>query len=138
MWRTQVRMGMVPYYMFVERDTGPQDYFAVPLARAYQVYRDAYRSVSGLARTVRGPSMSATPGKVCIDGIAEVAGQKVFVLHMIQARDPALVGKPFFARFCPEATWLSDLQPAFADRFPFEPEPGHVPDLWAGEMFEPA
>src|SRR5215469_8979589 len=138
MWRTQVRMGMVPYYMFVERDTGPQDYFAVPLARGYQVYRDAYQSVSGLARTVRGPSMSATPGKVCIDGITEVAGQKVFVLHMIQARDPALVGKPFFARFCPEATWLSDLQPAFADRFPFDPEPGHVPDLWAGEMFEPA
>ena len=33
MWRTQVRMGMIPYYMFVERDTGPQDYFAVPLAR---------------------------------------------------------------------------------------------------------
>jgi hypothetical protein len=25
MWRTQVRMGMVPYYMFVERDTGPQN-----------------------------------------------------------------------------------------------------------------
>ena len=24
MWRTQMRMGMVPYYMFVERDTGPQ------------------------------------------------------------------------------------------------------------------
>src|SRR5690606_20603220 len=33
MWRRQHRMGMVPYYMFVERDTGPQDYFAVPLAR---------------------------------------------------------------------------------------------------------
>ena len=138
MWRTQVRMGMVPYYMFVERDTGPQDFFAVPLARGYQVYRDAYQSVSGLARTVRGPSMSATPGKVCIDGIAEVAGQKVFVLHMIQARDPSLVGKPFFARYNADATWLSDLEPAFADRFPFEPEPSGVPDHWAGEMFEPA
>jgi KamA family protein len=138
MWRTQVRMGMVPYYMFVERDTGPQDYFAVPLARGYQIFRDAYRSVSGLARTVRGPSMSATPGKVCIDGIAEVAGQQVFVLHMIQARDPALVGKPFFATFNPDATWLSDLEPAFASRFPFDPEPADVPDLWAGEMFEPA
>src|SRR5262252_1372603 len=32
MWRTQVRLGMIPYYMFVERDTGPQNYFAVPLA----------------------------------------------------------------------------------------------------------
>jgi L-lysine 2,3-aminomutase len=138
MWRTQVRMGMVPYYMFIERDTGPQDYFAVPLAHAYQIFSDAYRGVSGLARTVRGPSMSATPGKVCLDGITELAGQRVFVMHMIQARDPGLVGTPFFARFDPDATWISDLEPAFADRFPFEPETGGIPDLWAGEMFEPA
>ena len=138
MWRAQVRMGMVPYYMFVERDTGPQDYFAVPLARGYQVFRDAYQSVSGLARTVRGPSMSATPGKVCVDGITDVAGEQVFVLHMIQARDPSLVGKPFFARYNPDATWLSDLEPAFADRFPFDREPGGVPDLWAGELLESA
>ena len=138
MWRAQVQMGMIPYYMFVERDTGPQDYFAVPLARAHQIFSDAYRNVSGLARTVRGPSMSATPGKISIDGITELAGQRVFLLHMIQARDPGLVGKPFFARYDPEATWISDLEPAFADRFPFEPEPEEFPDLWAGEMFEPA
>jgi hypothetical protein len=73
-----------------------------------------------LCRTVRGPSMSATPGKVCVDGVAEVAGQKVFVLHLIQARRPELVGRPFFARFDPSATWLSDLEPAFATRFPFD------------------
>jgi L-lysine 2,3-aminomutase len=120
MWRRQLRLGLVPYYMFVERDTGPQGYFAVPLARAAEIYRDAYSSVSGLCRTVRGPSMSATPGKVCVDGVAEVAGQKVFALHMIQARDPALVGRPFFAHYDPAAVWLSDLRPAFADRFPFE------------------
>ena len=113
-------MGMIPYYMFVERDTGPQDYFAVPLARAYEIYRDAYSAVSGLCRTVRGPSMSATPGKVCVDGIAEVGGQRVFVLHFIQARDPAIVGRPFFAHYDPHAAWLTDLRPAFADRFPFE------------------
>ena len=146
MWRTQVRQGMVPYYMFVERDTGPQDYFAVPLARAYEIFRDAYQGVSGLARTVRGPSMSATPGKVCVDGVTEVAGLKVFVLRMIQARDPSLVGTPFFARFDPAATWLTDLEPVFADRFPFDPAPyGTVPDalpgLWPdepGELMVPA
>jgi L-lysine 2,3-aminomutase len=123
MWRTQLRLGLVPYYMFVERDTGPQGYFAVPLVRAAEIFRDAYSGVSGLCRTVRGPSMSATPGKVCVDGVADVAGQRVFVLHMIQARDPSLVGRPFFARFDPEAVWLSDLEPAFADRFPFENGP---------------
>ena len=120
MWRTQTRMGMVPYYMFVERDTGPQGYFAVPLARAHELYREAYKNVSGLARTVRGPSMSATPGKVCIDGVTEVGGEKVFVLHFIQCRDPEFVNKPFFAKYDPEAVWLTDLRPAFSDRFPFQ------------------
>ncbi|GAA4906611.1 KamA family radical SAM protein [Streptomonospora salina] len=124
MWRSHVRYGMVPYYMFVERDTGPQDYFAVPLAEAYEIFRVAFAGVSGLARTVRGPSMSATPGKVCIDGITEVAGEKVFVCHFIQARDPELVGKPFFARYDDKAAWLSDLQPALgATRFPHEQAP---------------
>lgn len=142
MWRAQVRLGMIPYYMFVERDTGPQDYFAVPLARAYEIFRDAYQGVSGLCRTVRGPSMSATPGKVCVDGMAEVAGAKVFVLRMIQSRDPSLVGRPFFARFDPAASWLSDLQPAFADRFPWEPAayeavPEPLPGLLPVEPVEP-
>jgi KamA family protein len=142
MWRAQTRLGMVPYYMFVERDTGPQDYFAVPLARGYEIFRDAYQGVSGLCRTVRGPSMSATPGKVCVDGVTEVAGLKVFVLRMIQARDPALVGTPFFARFDPAATWLTDLEPALADRFPYEPacyEPAAVtrPGLRPGDPEDP-
>ena len=129
MWREQTRTGMIPYYMFVERDTGPQDYFAVPLARAHEVFRDAYASVSGLCRTVRGPSMSATPGKVGVDGVVEIGGQKVFALHLIQARDPRLVGRPFFAQFDPGAVWLSDLRPAFADRFPFGSE-DDLPTVW--------
>ncbi|QIS11442.1 KamA family radical SAM protein [Nocardia arthritidis] len=121
MWRRQIRLGAVPYYLFVERDTGPRDYFAVPLTRAYEIFRDAYKNVSGLARTVRGPSMSATPGKVCVDGLVEVNGEQVFQLHFIQARDPELVNRPFFAKYDPAAVWLDQLTPAFADRFPFEP-----------------
>ncbi|TQN27714.1 L-lysine 2,3-aminomutase [Haloactinospora alba] len=135
MWRDHVRHGMVPYYMFVERDTGPQDYFAVPLARAYGIFRDAYARVSGLARTVRGPSMSATPGKVCVDGVTEVAGEKVFVLHFIQARDPELVGRPFFARYDERAAWLFDLEPALgATHFPYE----EAPPSDASALAEPA
>jgi len=69
LWKEQVRLGAVPYYMFVERDTGPKNYFEVPLARAWEIFRRAYRQVSGLARTVRGPSMSATPSKVIVLGV---------------------------------------------------------------------
>ncbi|WP_441251047.1 KamA family radical SAM protein [Kitasatospora sp. McL0602] len=115
LWRKLVSLGAVPYYMFVERDTGPQDYFAVPLARAYEIFRDAYAQVSGLARTVRGPIMSATPGKVQVDGVTEVGGQRAFVLHYVQARNPELVGKPFFAAYDPDARWLTDLKPLAGD-----------------------
>jgi KamA family protein len=121
MWRRQVRIGAIPYYMFVERDTGAKKYFEVPLGRAFDIFNNAYRQVSGLARTVRGPSMSATPGKVLVVGVAEVHDEKVFVLKFLQGRDPQWVGRPFFARFNPEATWLTDLEPAFGDdQFFFE------------------
>ncbi|GAB4372443.1 MAG: KamA family radical SAM protein [Acidobacteriota bacterium] len=122
MWRTQVRLGAVPYYMFVERDTGAREYFAVPLAEAHAIYNDAIRQCSGLERTARGPSMSATPGKVVVQGIAEIGGERVFVLSFLQARDPSWVGRPFFARFDPEAVWLDELEPAFGEpQFFWEP-----------------
>jgi len=121
LWRTQVKLGMVPYYMFVERDTGARRYFEVPLDQAWQIYRDASQQVSGLGRTARGPSMSAGPGKVEVQGVTEIAGEKVFVLRFIQARDPDWVQRPFFAKYDPTATWFDQLKPAFADQFFFEP-----------------
>lgn len=121
LWREGVKLGMIPYYMFIERDTGARNYFAVPLWRCHEIFRDAYNQVSGLARTVRGPSMSAFPGKVRICGVTKVRGEKVFALEMIQARNPDWVGRPFFAKFDPYATWLDQLEPAFGERkFLFE------------------
>ena len=116
LWNRQVLLGAVPYYMFVERDTGPKHYFEVPLARAYDIFSTAYRQVSGLARTVRGPSMSSTPGKVLVDGIAEVAGEKVFVLKFLQGRDPEWANQVFFAKFDEKACWLDELEPAFGQK----------------------
>ena len=119
MWREQVRLGMIPYYMFVERDTGPSHYFGLSLVRALDIYQTAIRNVSGLARTVRGPSMSAHPGKVCIEGVCEINGEKAFILNMLQSRDPEIVKAPFFAKFDEEAEWLGELEPAFKTKFPF-------------------
>ena len=123
LWRTQVKLGIIPYYMFVERDTGARCYFEVPLAKAADVYREAISQVSGLARTARGPSMSAGPGKVEIQGVTEIGGEKVFVLRFIQGRNADWVQRPFFAKFDPTATWLNHLKPAFGEsQFFFEPE----------------
>jgi len=112
LWRSGVRLGCIPYYMFVVRDTGAHDYFQLPLIRTWEIFQGAYRQVSGLARTVRGPTMSAFPGKVHIIGVTQVNGQKVFALQYLQARDPKVVRRPFLARFDPDATWFDQLQPA--------------------------
>ncbi|MEE8119346.1 MAG: lysine 2,3-aminomutase, partial [Gammaproteobacteria bacterium] len=98
-------------------------YFELPLFRTWEIYRGAIQNVSGLGRTARGPSMSADPGKVEIQGIAEIRGEKVFVLRFLQGRNPDWVQRPFFARYNENATWLDDLEPAFGDaRFFFEDE----------------
>ncbi len=123
MWREQVNLGCIPYYMFVVRDTGAQHYFGVPLVRAWEIYRGAYKKISGLSRTVRGPSMSANPGKVQVLGVVEVGGQKVISMRMLQGRNPEWVLRPFFAEFDPGALWLDDLKPAFGEeKFFFETE----------------
>lgn len=54
MWQKQIQLGIIPYYMFVVRDTGARDYFEVPLVKGSNIYRRALRQVSGLARKVRG------------------------------------------------------------------------------------
>ena len=144
LWTNGVRLGLIPYYMFVERDTGARSYFEVPLVRAYEIFKHAYSQVSGLSRSVRGPSMSAFPGKVrvlgvvtlrdmmdlnVLDVIRESAGfellgdpdRPLLVCDFVQARDPAWVRKPFFAELDEDAAWFDDLRPAFGkDRFYFE------------------
>jgi KamA family protein len=120
MWQKQVSLGCIPYYMFVVRDTGAQHYFGVPLVKAEEIFRSAFRKVSGLARTVRGPSMSATPGKVHVLGISEINGQKVMALQLLQGRESEWVGVPFFAKYDETAIWLDDLKPAFGEKFFFE------------------
>ncbi|UAA39576.1 lysine 2,3-aminomutase [Paraneptunicella aestuarii] len=123
MWKEQTRLGMVPYYMFVERDTGAKRYFELPLYKTWEIFQQAYKQVSGISRTVRGPSMSTEPGKVEIAGVTEIAGEKVFVLRFIQARNPDWVQRPFFAKYCEKAVWLNDLKPAFGEeKFFFELE----------------
>ena len=130
LWTTGVRLGLIPYYMFIERDTGARSYFEVPLVRAFEIFKCAYSQVSGLSRSVRGPSMSAFPGKVRVLGVVtlrdmmdrnvlqvvrESAGfellgdpdRPLLVCDFVQARDPAWVRKPFFAEFDERAAWCS-------------------------------
>ncbi len=113
MWKIQVNLGLIPYYMFVPRDTGAKHFFGVPLEKALEIFGQAYKQISGICRTARGPIMSANPGKVHILGISTINGKKVFVLSFLQARNPDWAGRPFFAEYNSKAAWLNDLKPAF-------------------------
>jgi KamA family protein len=121
MWRKQVDLGCIPYYMFVARDTGSKRYFELPLDKCWDIFRKAYRQVSGICRTVRGPSMSCEPGKIQVLGVQEIIGEKVYVLRFLQGRNAKWVNIPFFARYDPKATWFDQLKPAFGEeKFFFE------------------
>jgi len=152
LWTDGVRLGLIPYYMFVERDTGARNYFQVPLVRAFEIFKRAYSQVSGLSRSVRGPSMSAFAGKVRILGVVTLremmdlnvletiresfgfdllgdVDRPLAVCDFVQARDPAWVRKPFFAEIDEDATWFDDLRPAFGrERFVFEENDEHRQD----------
>ena len=106
-------------HRFVERNTGAKSYFEVPLHRTLEIFHKALKKVPGTARTVRGPSMSAAPGKVEIVGTSEIPTatgiEKVFVLQFLQARnaDWCDADKVFYAKYDENAYWFDDLVPAF-------------------------
>jgi len=125
MWRKQVNLSCNPYYMFIARDTGAQDYFAVPLVKAWQIFQEAYQQVSGICRTVKGPSMSCTPGKVQVLGVSEIpfngTRKKIITLRFLQGRNPDWIARPFFAEYDENARWIDELKPAFGEeKFFFE------------------
>ena len=111
MWQQQVKLGLIPYYMFIERETGAEKYFNIPLFKAFNIFKDAYKQVSGLCKTVKGPSMSAIPGKIVIDGVIKIEDKKYFVLNFLQARNPDWIKQPFLAEYDETSTWLFQLNP---------------------------
>lgn len=115
MIKKQVALGCIPYYMFIARNTGAQHYFSIPLVEAWNIFRKTYQSVSGICRTLRGPSMSCLPGKVQILGVAKIKDEKVMVFRMIQGRNPDWAARPFFAKYDEKAIWYTDLIPAFGE-----------------------
>ncbi|MDW3196815.1 MAG: 4Fe-4S cluster-binding domain-containing protein [Cytophagales bacterium] len=110
LWQEQVQLGLIPYYLFIARDTGSKFFQAINLYEASNIFRDAFRQLSGLARTVRGPVMSTSSGKVLINGSINMGSEKFFVLEYLQARNPELVKRPFLARFNRDACWFDDLE----------------------------
>lgn len=123
LWQEEVRLGIIPYYQFIVRDTGAQHYFGVPLVEALNIFQQAYRQVSGLCRTIRGPIMSTPHGKVQILDVQEFQGEQALLLRYIQAADTDLVLRTFYAVYDQQAEWFNDLMPLRPEEAKFFPMP---------------
>jgi len=111
LWQEEVRLGIIPYYQFIVRDTGARHYFGVPIVDALNIFREAYRRVSGICRTVRGPCMSTKQGKVQVLDVQELQGEKALLLRYLQSTVPEQVMRTFFAVYDDQADWFTGLRP---------------------------
>ena len=110
LWNREVALGMVPYYLFLDSEAGPMEYFKLPLVTALDIFQEAFRHVSGCGRTVRGPILFDSRDKLLLSDICEINHQQVMVLKYVQAADSEKVGKLIFAAYDDEATRFEQLK----------------------------
>lgn len=117
MWKMQISLGLIPYYMFIERETGPYNYFEIPLAEVYRIYQKAIKETGSFSKTVTGPVMSAAKGKAHIMGVVEnpADGKKYFMMQYVRHRDYRETFKPFFMEYDEKATWINQLEEVKAE-----------------------
>ena len=132
MVKRQIKLGIVPYYMFVERDTGAKRYFEIPLEDALKVYNDCWRELFGPGSDIARPRHVGDPGQ----GHGRRRPRdpwrdRVFALRLLQSRNPEWSNQLFFAKYDPHAAWYDQLRPAFGeDSWFFQQElDGFVDDL---------
>ena len=105
MYSTLSYVGCPPYYLFQGRPTAGNEPYEVPIVRGWQIFQQALRYGSGLARRARF-CMSHETGKVEILGVDD----KHIYLRYHQAKDLDDLGRFFVRQRDDEAYWLDQLQ----------------------------
>ena len=106
LYATLSYIGCPAYYLFQGRPTAGNEPYEVPIVRGWQIFQEALRHGSGLARRARF-CMSHETGKV---EILAVDDEHIY-LRYHQAKDPADLGRFFVRRRNDEAYWLDQLEP---------------------------
>ncbi len=119
MYRKLSFIGCPPYYLFQGRPTAGNDPYKVPIVRGWQIFNEAIRRGSGLARRARFVMSHAT-GKIEIMAV----DSKRMYLRYHRAKNPAMRGQFMIYKRNDDAFWLDELEPADGSDAPrFEPEP---------------
>jgi len=100
-------IGCPPYYLFQGRPTAGNEPYETPITRGWEIFQEALRRGSGLARRARF-CMSHETGKVEILGMDE----KHFYLRYHQAKNEENLGRFFIRKRNDDAYWLDQLEPA--------------------------
>ncbi len=99
-------IGCPPYYLFQCRPTAGNKPYAVPIVRGWEIFREAMRRGSGLARRARYV-MSHERGKVEIVGV----DRRRIVLRFHRAKNAEERGRLMTYKRNDRAYWLDDLEP---------------------------
>jgi KamA family protein len=99
-------IGCPQYYLFQGRPTAGNEPYELPIVRGYELFEEAKKKVSGLAKRVRFV-MSHESGKVEIVGV----DARHIYAHYHRAKDPRMEGSFRVYRRDDAAYWLDDLVP---------------------------
>jgi KamA family protein len=116
MFRQLSWIGCPPYYVFQGRPTAGNDPYKVSIVRGWEIFREALRYGSGLARRARFV-MSHETGKIEILAVDE----KYIYLRYQRAKNATLRGRFLIYQRNDEAYWLDDLQPIVGGDAPHFP-----------------
>ena len=103
-------IGCPPYYLFQGRPTEGNEPYEVPIARGWEIFRQATNRGSGLARRAR-MTMSHELGKIQILAV----DQDHIYLKFHEAKHPENLGRFMIFERDDEAYWLDQLKPANAN-----------------------
>ncbi len=114
LWSRQIELGMIPYYLFIEAGHNPSHCFRLPIARSLELFQEAQKKASSLARTIRGPVFMNDEHRVLVAGITSIDNNKFFVLKSLQAPPNTLgEGDIKLVPYNEETTDLGDLAQLF-------------------------
>jgi KamA family protein len=97
-------MGISPYYVFQCRPTEGNSAYTVPIEEGYQIFSEASRKCSGLARRCRY-SMSHVTGKIEVVGMT---GEQIFFRYHRPADSSQDPGEIIAFPRNPDSYWLDD------------------------------
>ncbi len=105
MYRDLAAIGCPPYYLFQCRPTAGNEPYSIPIVRGWEIFREAMRQGSGLARRARFV-MSHASGKIEIAGV----DREHIYLRYHRAKDASLRGQFMVYHRNDQAQWFDELE----------------------------